>query len=117
MSSVIPLTERISTSSATLKAACRGRLGTTSKRRSFGTTITVSETSRSLFKPASAFCILIVPSALKGMVTMEMVRAPASRAASATTGEAPVPVPPPRPQVTKTMSAPSTAALISSISS
>ena len=56
--------------------------------------------------PASAFFWRRRPSNVKGRVTTPTVRAPISRAHSATTGAAPVPVPPPMPAVTKTMSAP-----------
>ena len=55
------------------------------------------------------------PSKVKGLVTTAIVRAPTSfLAMSATIGAAPVPVPPPSPAVMKTMSAPASAALISS---
>ena len=56
-----------------------------------------------------------VPSKSNGRVTTPTVSAPIScLAISAITGAAPVPVPPPSPAVTKTMSAPFSASLISS---
>ena len=56
-----------------------------------------------------------VPSNANGRVTTPTVSAPISfLAISAITGAAPVPVPPPSPAVTKTMSAPFSASLISS---
>ena len=64
--------------------------------------------------PSSARWARLPPSKLNGLVTTPMVRAPASRATSATMGEAPVPVPPPMPAVTKTISAPRTASRSSS---
>jgi len=96
-----------STSSATLKASCRlARLLTICSKRSLGMTIRVSTCSLSLLIPSSAVCTRFVPSKVKGRVTTPMVRAPISRAAWATMGEAPVPVPPPMPAVMKTISAP-----------
>ncbi|BAA29072.1 103aa long hypothetical protein [Pyrococcus horikoshii OT3] len=73
----------------------------------------MSEAFASLLRPYSAFLALLIPSIVNGSVTTETVRAPIFLAISAITGAAPVPVPPPRPQVTKTMSAPSRASLIS----
>ena len=103
--SVIPLIDRISTSSATLNAALSERLGTMSRSLSFGITITVSQTSRSRCRPVSAFSIRTLPSTPNGKVTTPIVKAPVSFAICATIGAEPVPVPPPRPHVTKTISA------------
>ncbi len=64
--------------------------------------------------PDIAFCILALASKLNGFVTTPTVRIPCSLASFATTGAAPVPVPPPMPQVTNTMSAPLSDAVISS---
>ena len=86
-----------------------------SRRRSLGITMRVSTSSRSVVTPPSAWAARRLPSKEKGRVTTPTVRAPASRAILATTGAAPVPVPPPSPAVTKTMSAPSSAAVISSM--
>ena len=56
-----------------------------------------------------------LPSNSNGLVTTPTVSAPiSSLAISAITGAAPVPVPPPSPAVTKTMSAPFSASLMSS---
>ena len=54
------------------------------------------------------------PSNPKGEDTTATVKHPTSFAMRATTGAAPEPVPPPIPAVTKTMSVPSSLALISS---
>ena len=82
---------------------------------SFGTMIRVSHLARSLSIPSRACCIRRLPSNSKGLVTTPTVRAPiSSLAISAITGAAPVPVPPPSPAVTKTMSAPFSASLMSS---
>ena len=67
--------------------------------------------------PESAFFIRRLPSKRKGRVTTPTVSAPMSRAICAMIGAAPVPVPPPMPAVTKTMSAPSSASWMRSISS
>jgi hypothetical protein len=64
--SVIPLMLLISTSSATLKAAFSESLGTISMSLSFGMTMTVSATLRSLSRPHSAFSCLTAPSAANG---------------------------------------------------
>ena len=106
MISVMPLMERINTSSATLKALSRGSLGATSSSLSLGTSRTVSANLVSRLRPQSALSVRLRPSTENGMVTTASTRAPASDASLATKGAAPVPVPPPRPQVTKTMSAP-----------
>ena len=65
--------------------------------------------------PSSAWRPRWAPSKPNGRVTTPTVSAPISfLAISAITGAAPVPVPPPSPAVTKTMSAPLSASLISS---
>ena len=74
----------------------------------------MSTFSFNLSIPASAFAILVRDSKRNGFVTTATVSAPCSFAIRATTGAAPVPVPPPIPQVTNTMSAPLSAAEISS---
>ena len=77
--------------------------------------IRVSTLARSLSIPSSACCIRRLPSNSNGLVTTPTVSAPiSSLAISAITGAAPVPVPPPSPAVTKTMSAPFSASLMSS---
>ena len=85
--------------------------------RSLGIVMTVSTHSRSASRPRSACSWRFLPSNLNGLVTTAMVSAPSSLARLAMTGAAPVPVPPPRPVVTKTMSAPSSAWMIMSVSS
>ena len=112
ISSVIPLTARIKTSSETLNACASGRRGTTSKILSFGMTITVSATSRRRSRPISAFSIRVALSLVNGKVTIAIVNAPTSFATFATTGADPVPVPPPRPAVTNTMLLPDKTCLI-----
>ena len=77
----------------------------------------VSTQSRSASSPRSACSCRFLPSNLNGLVTTAIVSAPSSLARLAMTGAAPVPVPPPRPVVTKTMSAPSSAWMIFSVSS
>ena len=64
--------------------------------------------------PWSACIILLLPSNLKGFVTIPTVKTPISLAILATIGAAPVPVPPPIPVATNTISAPLIASLISS---
>ena len=65
--------------------------------------------------PSCAWRERCEPSKSNGRVTTPTVSAPISfLAISAITGAAPVPVPPPSPAVTKTMSAPLSASLISS---
>ena len=77
--------------------------------------MSVSTTSRRRAMPSSACCIRLEPSNVNGLVTTPTVSAPISfLAISAMTGAAPVPVPPPSPAVTKTMSAPLSASLMSS---
>ena len=113
--SVIPCTPCCNTSSAFLSAS--GILilrSTISKSLSFGMTIKVSTHSFRHSIPLSALTILCFPSKRKGFVTTPTVKMPISLAILAMTGAAPVPVPPPMPQVTKTISAPASAAEISS---
>ena len=113
--SVIPWIPCWRTSSAFLRASgIVVRLSTTSRSLSFGITIIVSTFSFNLSIPLVAFCILVLDSKRKGFVTTPTVRAPCSFAIRAITGAAPVPVPPPIPHVTNTMSAPFSAADISS---
>jgi hypothetical protein len=107
----------MSTSSETLNACRTGSFPTASSNRSFGTTITVSATSRSRSRPASAFVRRTSPSAVNGVVTIAIVSASASCAASATIGAEPVPVPPPSPAVTNTISEVAMASWISSCDS
>ena len=75
-------------------------------RRSFGMTMTVSQTSLRFSMPSSAWRVRRLPSKVNGRVTTPMVSAPIFLAMPATTGAAPVPVPPPSPAVTNTMSDP-----------
>ena len=65
----------------------------------------------------SAVSLRFAPSKVNGLVTTAMVSAPCSLAISATIGAAPEPVPPPRPEVMNTMSEPSRAWAIFSLSS
>ena len=109
--SVIPCTACCNTSSAFFNASgIVVRLSTISNNLSFGMTISVSTLSFKRSIPPVAFNIRCFASNLKGFVTTPTVKIPCSFAILATTGAAPVPVPPPIPQVTKTMSAPFTAA-------
>src|SRR5918996_1725046 len=113
MRSQIPCTPWRRTSSAIRKASSIDvERSSTSSRRSFGITITVSQAARSSSTPRSAADLRRVPSNRNGVVTIPTVSAPSSRAARATTGAAPLPVPPPSPAVTKTMSEPRSACLI-----
>ena len=114
MRSVMPWMPWRSTSSAMVKASRKETfLSATSSRRSLGIVMRVSTLAPSSSMPLRALRRRTAPSKVKGFVTTPTVRAPTSlRAMSATTGAAPVPVPPPSPAVTKTMSAPSRAALI-----
>jgi hypothetical protein len=87
-----------------------------------GIAITESTLSRSWTSPSIAWVMRCLPSSEKGSVTTATVRTPSSSppswlAIEATTGAAPVPVPPPSPAVMKTMSAPSSASQIFSVSS
>ena len=84
-------------------------------RRSLGMTIRESTCIIREAMPCSACAILRLPSKAKGFVTMPTVRIPRSWAVSATTGAAPVPVPPPMPAVIKTICAPFSALVISSL--
>jgi hypothetical protein len=78
-------------------------------------TIRVSTISRRRSMPSCAWRWRWAPSNSNGRVTTPTVSAPISfLAISAMTGAAPVPVPPPSPAVTKTMSAPLSASLMSS---
>ena len=91
------------------------RRSTIASSFSFGMTMSVSTTSRRRAMPSSAWRVRCVPSKPNGLVTTPTVSAPiSSLAISAMTGAAPVPVPPPSPAVTKTMSAPLSASLMSS---
>ena len=112
----MPWTPWRRTSSAARKASSIVvRRSTMVRSFSFGMTMSVSTTSRRRWMPSSAWRMRWVPSNSKGFVTTPTVSAPISFfAISAMTGAAPVPVPPPSPAVTKTMSAPLSASLISS---
>src|SRR5579859_5731721 len=113
--SQMPWTPWRSTSSAIRNASSIDvERSSTSSSFSFGTTMTVSHSERSSTVPSSAERRRCVPSNLNGVVTIPTVSACNSRAMCATTGAAPEPVPPPSPAVTKTMSAPRRACLISS---
>ena len=67
--------------------------------------ITISESTYFLNSliPSSACSNLLLPSKVKGIVTIPTVRIPISLAIDATIGAAPVPVPPPIPAVIKTI--------------
>src|SRR6516225_7416541 len=82
-----------------------------------GMMISVSTLFCSSMMPVSASRMRRWPSKWNGLVTTTTVRMPSSRAARATTGEAPVPVPPPMPAVTNTIWAPERWSRISSITS
>ena len=73
----------------------------------------VSTCSLNFSIPSRAKFILFFLSKSKGLVTTATVRIPISLAIFAITGEAPVPVPPPIPAVMNTISAPSSASVIS----
>src|SRR5271163_3844090 len=90
---------------------------TQSISRSLGITITVSTQPINSASACSACSMRRLPSNANGLVTTATVSAPSSLARFATTGAAPLPVPPPRPAVTNTMSAPSSASRIFSVSS
>mmetsp|Transcript_10359 Transcript_10359/g.34285 ORF Transcript_10359/g.34285 Transcript_10359/m.34285 type:complete len:303 (+) Transcript_10359:321-1229(+) len=114
MISEIPITPWSSIWSATMNASETDvSFGTTSSRRSFETTISVSTAAWRSAMDRRACCSRLRPSNLKGLVTTPTVSAPSSFAMAATMGAAPEPVPPPMPAVTKTMSAPAIAAAIS----
>ena len=104
--SEIPLTAFVKTLSAALKESAIPEICWTSFSRSLGITIIESTSFVKSFIPESAWVILLFASNSNGFVTIAIVRAPASLANFATTGEAPVPVPPPIPAVIKTISAP-----------
>ena len=92
------------------------------RSRSLGIAITESTHSRSWARPSVAWAMRRFPSRPKGRVTTATVRTlpaspPSWLAMEATTGAAPVPVPPPRPVVMNTMSEPSRASQIFSVSS
>ena len=113
--SVMPCTPARKTSSAVAKASTTETdLFTSSSNRWFGTTISVSTSPRSVSIPTSACCARRLPSKPNGRVTTPTVSASSCFAIRATIGAAPVPVPPPSPAVTKIMSAPRSAASISS---
>ena len=82
-------------------------------KRSLGITISVSTACRNCSTPVSATRERFAPSTRKGLVTTATVRASSSREAAAMSGLAPVPVPPPMPAVMNTISAPSSAILMS----
>ena len=115
MRSVMPCVPSHRTSSAMLKASSIVILLLFLMRFSLGITISVSTLSERVWMPSAALRWRLPFSKLKGLVTTPTVSAPTSlRAMSATTGAAPVPVPPPSPAAMKTMSAPASAALMSS---
>ncbi len=118
MSSAIPWVAFRSTSLAALKAFKRLiSLPSTASSFSLGMVMRESTCSASSEIPSIATCIRLEPSNAKGLVTTATVRMPRSRAIWATIGAAPVPVPPPMPAVMKTMSAPSRASWMRSLSS
>src|SRR5215472_17728335 len=90
---------------------------THSINRSLGITMTVSTQPISSLSACSAWFMRRLPSKANGFVTTATVSAPSSLARFATTGAEPLPVPPPRPEVTNTISAPSRASRILSVSS
>ena len=114
--SVMPWTPWRSTLSASRNASrMLVRRSTIESSFSFGITISVSTISRRRSMPSCAWRERCEPSNSNGRVTTPTVSAPISfLAISAITGAAPVPVPPPSPAVTKTMSAPFSASLMSS---
>ena len=116
MRSVMPCVPWRRMSSATRNASSMEVfLSMTCRRRSLGTTMSVSTFWERSWMPSSACVMRLRPSKPNGFVTTPTVSAPiSSMAISATTGAAPVPVPPPSPQVTKTMSAPASASRMSS---
>ncbi len=88
-------------------------LSITCSNLSLETVIMVSTLSASSAKARSAIFFRCPPSNMNGLVTTATVKAPNSRAISATIGEAPEPVPPPKPTVIKTMLQPFKTSLIS----
>src|SRR5271170_2806755 len=118
MMSEMPCTAWRRISSAMRKASKKlVPCSTQSIRRSLGMTMTVSTQPINSPSACSACSMRRLPSNAKGLVATATVRAPSSLARFATTGAAPLPVPPPRPAVTNTMSAPSRASRIFSVSS
>mmetsp|Transcript_40565 Transcript_40565/g.53398 ORF Transcript_40565/g.53398 Transcript_40565/m.53398 type:complete len:214 (-) Transcript_40565:408-1049(-) len=116
MISEMPTTPWRKMSSATLKAFSRGVFsGMICNNLSLDTTIKVSTTSLRFAIAPSACMDRRRPSKPKGLVTTPTVKAPSSRATSATIGAAPEPVPPPIPAVTKTRSDPRKASAMSSL--
>ena len=111
----IPLYKTSSvTQNASLTPTARS---TTWSNLSLGTTRIASTYFLSFSIPASAWAILFLPSQVNGFVTKAIVKMPKSLATCATIGAAPVPVPPPIPAVMNTISAPSRAFVISSLTS
>ncbi len=107
MISEIPCTPWRKISSQVKKASVKDVfLSMISSRRSLGMVMMVSTLSDKRACARSLISRRCIPSKTKGLVTTATVRAPKSRAISATIGDAPEPVPPPSPQVTKTISAP-----------
>ena len=84
---------------------------------SLGMMISESTCLPSAAMPSLAMSRRLRPSKLNGLVTTATVRMPSSRAICAMIGAAPVPVPPPMPAVMNTMSAPSSASAMRSLSS
>ena len=118
MMSLIPWTPWRRTSSTTRNASrIEVFFWTTSRRRSFGIVISVSTLAFRDSAAFSAVSLRLAPSKVNGLVTTAIVSAPCSFAISATIGAAPDPVPPPRPEVMNTMSEPSRAWAIFSLSS
>ena len=117
MMSEMPCTPWRKMSSATRKLSKNPASCATASSFSLGITMTVSTDSISSLSPRSAWFMRRLPSKAKGLVTTATVRAPISLARLAMIGAAPVPVPPPRPVVTNTMSAPSRAPMMRSVSS
>mmetsp|Transcript_17301 Transcript_17301/g.65950 ORF Transcript_17301/g.65950 Transcript_17301/m.65950 type:complete len:215 (+) Transcript_17301:592-1236(+) len=114
MMSLMPTTPWRRMSSATTKACSRGVLdGMICSSLSLDTTMSVSTAFSSSEMALRACCMRLRPSKPNGLVTTPTVRAPCSRATSATMGAAPEPVPPPIPAVTNTRSQSFTASAIS----
>mmetsp|Transcript_1643 Transcript_1643/g.5493 ORF Transcript_1643/g.5493 Transcript_1643/m.5493 type:complete len:284 (-) Transcript_1643:233-1084(-) len=114
MISEMPTMPWRSTSSATRNASASGAFaGTMLSSLSLDTTMSVSTSPSRRSMASMAWRDRLRPSKPKGFVTTPTVSAPSSLATDATMGAAPDPVPPPMPAVTKTMSAPDSAAAIS----
>jgi hypothetical protein len=108
----------LSTSSTTIKASVSGVcLSIIDKILSFGTVISVSTFSFNSSYQETACFHLLCHSKEKGFVTTQIVKIHISFAISAITGAAQVHVHPQSPQVIKTISAQSSADLISSLDS